>query len=172
MLVDGDVVEPAVVRLGADEREQRRAVDVGGLSPAGDRRPLQRRLAGERGDGAADVDLHPRVGFDAVDQVGAHRRRQRPAHDDADRRGLLGQEHRRLAGRVAAADHDDRQAVAGPGFELGGGVVDAGHLVAVEVGDRQLAVVGAGGSDDGPAGDLRAVAEAGDEVAGDVVESR
>ena len=69
-------------------------------------------------------------------------------------------------------DDDDRRAGALPGLELGGGVVDAGHLVALEALDGQPAVVGAGGGDDGPPGHLGAVGQRGDEVPGDVGRAR
>ena len=160
VVVDGDAGQPLAVRLGTDEREQGRAVDVEGSVRPGEGEALQGRFAGEGGDGLADVDLHPGVGLDAVDEVLRHRLGQRPADDDADRRAALGEEHRRLTGRVAAADDDDRRAGACPGLELGRRVVHARHLVAVEVVDRQPAVVGAGGGDEGAAGDLRAVGQA------------
>ena len=108
--------------------------------------------------------------LDAIDEVRRHRGFQRPAHDDAHRRALLGEEHRGLAGRVPAADDDDRRPGAPARLELGGRVVHAGHLVALEAVDRELAVVRAGRRDERAAGDLRAVGQRGHDVPGDVVE--
>ena len=64
----------------------------------------------------------------------------------------------------------DRSALALPRFELGGRVVHAGHLVAIEVVDRELAIVRASRGHHGAAGDLGAVGEVGDEVPGDLFE--
>ena len=58
------------------------------------------------------------------------------ADHDRDPAPLLGQVHGGLAGRVAAADHDDLAVVAAAGLDGGGRVVDAGALEAVELGQR------------------------------------
>ena len=148
VLVDGDAIQPAAVRFGPDEREQRgaRHVDLGLRSDQ--RHPLEGRLAVQRGDGGADVDLDAGMGLDAIDEVRRHRGFQGPTHDDAHRRALLGEVHRGLAGRVPPADDDGRRPGAPARLELGGRVVHAGHLVALEAVDRELPVVRAGGRDE------------------------
>ena len=84
--------------------------------------------------------------LDAVDQVARHRRRQPRAADQHDHLGrVIGQEHRRLAGRVAAADDHHRLPAADAGLDRRGPVPDAPALEArqrVEVG---TAVARAGG---------------------------
>ncbi len=80
---------------------------------------------------------------------------------------LRGEEHRRLSRGVAASDDDDRLAGALARLELGGGVVHAGHLVAIETLDGQLSVVRPRRSDDRPTSDLAAVRQVHDEMAGD-----
>ena len=105
------------------------------------------------------------VPFDAVDEVAGHARVQvGSADDDGDRAARLGEEHRGLAGRVAAADDDDGGLGALAGFHRGGRVV---HALALELGepvDVESAVAGAGGDDHGAPGDLGSVGEADDEV--------
>ena len=136
----------------------------------GERGLLEHRAAGEAGDRGALVDLDPRVGVDPVDEVRAHGRGQRSSDGDAHRGGVLGEEHGGLPGGVATTDDEHRDPGARPGFELRGGVVDARHLVPVEIGDGELAVVGAGGGDDRAPGHLRAVGEGERVVPGDEVE--
>ena len=75
------------------------------------------------------ADLDRRVALDLVDEVARHRLAEVAAADQqAALRGALGQEHRRLAGRVAAADDHDRVAAAQLRLGLRGGVVDAAAL--------------------------------------------
>jgi hypothetical protein len=63
---------------------------------------------------------------DALDEVVGHRLGEPLApHQDVDMGGVLGQVHRRLAGRVAAADDGDLLGLAEAGLDGGGGVVDA-----------------------------------------------
>jgi len=76
---------------------------------------------------------------------------------------LLGEVDGGLSGRVAPADHDDVLAAADPGLELRGRVVHAGSFEPLEAVDGKASVAGAGGDDDGPAGDLALVGE-GDDV--------
>ena len=59
-----------------------------------------------------------------------------------------------------------------PHLQLGGGVVHADHLEALEVGHRQPAVVGAGGGDHRPPGHLGAVGQPGHQVPGHLGERR
>ena len=72
---------------------------------------------------------------------------------------MLGEEHRGLAGGVAAADDQHRVAGAHLRLRLGGGVVDAEALVALELGEVELSVLGAGGDDHRPAVDDRPVGQ-------------
>ena len=77
-----------------------------------------------------------------------HRRAEVSAADQqAAAGGVAGEEHRRLPGRVSAADDQHRVGGAQLCLGLGGGVVDAGALVALEVGEVELAVLGAGCND-------------------------
>ena len=66
---------------------------------------------------------------------------------------------RRLSGGVAAADHQHRRAGADTRLEVGGRVVDAGALEALEVLDGQALVARAGGDDHRSRRDLAAVLE-------------
>ena len=77
---------------------------------------------------------------------------------------MVREEHRGLAGRVAAAD--DQHGVAGAALRLDHrrGVVDAGALEALEVGHVELAVAGARGDDHRPAVDDLAALECDREV--------
>ncbi len=170
VLVGGDVAEPRAVRFGADEGEQGRAVQGHGRVALRERGLLEHRAAGEGGDRGALVDLDPRVGVDPVDEVRAHGRGQRSSDGDAHRGGVLGEEHGGLSGGVATTDDEHRDPGASPSFELRGGVVDARHLVPVEIGDGELAVVSAGRSDDGAPGHLAAVGEGERVVPGHEVE--
>ena len=129
-------------------------------SAAGHADRPQRLVAVEIDDLRVGAYLDPLVGLDAVDEVAGHARVQvGPADDDGDRASRLGEEHRGLAGRVAAADDDDRGLCALPGFHRGRRVV---HALALELGepvDVESAVAGAGGDDHGASGDLGSVVE-------------
>lgn len=71
-----------------------------------------------------------------------------------------GQEHRGLAGGVAAADHDDLLALDEPGLDRGRGVVDARAVEPRGLGDPvEAPVAGSGRDDDGAALDGAAVVE-------------
>ena len=146
VLVEGDAVQPLAVGLGADEREQRRAVDldvvVDGL--AGDRDLLQRRLAGQRGDRGALVDLDAGVvagcgrrGSWTSSRPAAGARRRTPTSPSRPGTSPPARPScRRRRPRSVTPAHM-------PGLQLGGRVVHAGHLVVLESLDGQLAVVGA-----------------------------
>ena len=90
----------------------------------------------------------------------------RAADDHGDGASLVGQEHCRLAGRVAAADHHHRVAGALAGFQFGGGVVDAGRLELGQPVDLEAPVAGAAGGDDRSTGHRGPVGQLDDEVTG------
>ena len=82
-------------------------------------------------------------------QVARHRRGQAVApDDDADAARRARQVRRRLAGRVAASDHDHVLAAAALGVGRHGGVVDAGAREPRDVVGRELAPARPGGDDD------------------------
>ena len=88
--------------------------------------------------------------LDAPDQVARHALGQAVGADQhVHALGRLRQEHRGLAGRVAAAHHDHLLAGAQLRLHEGGAVVNAGALEPRQVVERRLAVLGAGGDDDG-----------------------
>ena len=105
-------------------------------------------------------DLDARVDLDAVDQVPRHVGTQiRASNGEGDVAALLGEVDGGLSRGVAAADHDDVVAAADPGLELRGRVVETGSFEPLEAVDGKAPVPGAGGDDDGPAGDLALVGE-------------
>ena len=104
--------EPGRARVGADEHEERPGVDASrsgvvvldddGLQPVADELAYLGVEHGPRPGGA----------LDPVDQVARHVcPRSSPRTSRRTERGVLGQEDRRLAGRVAAAHHHDRVAL-------------------------------------------------------------
>ena len=90
------------------------------------------------------------------------RRRSAPRHEHDDAAGVAGEEQRRLAGAVGAADDVDVLALAVHGLVRGGAVVDAAAGEVVDARRRQPGVADAGGQHDGQRGDLGAVGEAHD----------
>ena len=122
--------------------------------------PLEVGLALETAHDGLAHHPHVRVGVDAPDQVARHGLlERRTPHDDRHAAALLGQVERGLPGGVPAADHDHLEARAALGLERRRRVVDAGTLEPLELGQRQPAVVRAGGDDDRPGRDLAAVGE-------------
>ncbi len=98
----------------------------------------------------ADVQLDVRQGGDAVDQVARHGRLEpAPAHDQVQALDPGGEEHDRLAGRVAAADQRHLLALAELRLDRRGPVGDAGTLEGREIRDVRPAIAGAGGDDHG-----------------------
>src|SRR5262245_60340054 len=71
----------------------------------------------------------------------------------------LRQEHRRLPGRVSAADDDDLVADAQLRLDVRGGVVDAQALELAEVVELQLAILHARRDDDGAGAHIPVTAE-------------
>src|SRR5918994_6150006 len=69
------------------------------------------------------------------------------------------QEHRGLAGRVAAADDDHLGLATSPSLEIGGGVVDTGAVESLLVGQAEAPVASAGGDDDAPPAQIGLVVE-------------
>ncbi len=105
------------------------------------------------------------VALEVVDQVVGHRLGEvGAAVQEGDQGAAARQPDRRLRRRVAAADHAHPLAAAELRLGRAGGVEDADPLVAVEVGDRQAPVFGAGREQHRAGGDLVAVLEP-DEVA-------
>ena len=87
---------------------------------------------------------------DLVDQILRHALFQRAAaHHQGHGAGVVGEEHRRLAGGVAGADQVDVLALGDAGLAAGGAVVDALADQPVEALDGDPAPVDAGGEDDG-----------------------
>ncbi len=78
----------------------------------------------------------------------------------------VGQEHRRLSGRVAAPDDHGPAAGDLPCLQVGGGVVNAGAFELGQALDVEAAVTGAAGRDHRPAGDGGAVGQIGHQVPG------
>ena len=72
---------------------------------------------------------------------------------------LAGEEQRGLAGRVAAADHDDRIVLAPQRLHLGRGVIDARSLESGQAGQIEPAVTGTGRDHHHPPADRRPVDE-------------
>ena len=106
------------------------------------------------------ADLDRVVALDLIDQVARHRLPEIVAADQQPAaRGCAGEEHRRLPGRVAAADDHDRIAGAQLRLGLGGGVVDAARLELLEPRHVEAPVLSAGRDDDGPTGRDLAVGE-------------
>ncbi len=96
--------------------------------------PLEGRELGAR------VQLDGRILLDAADEVARHRVGEvLAAHQQVHASGRLGEEHGRLAGRVAAADDDDRLAARELRFHEGRRVVDARAFESLQVGDRRAA---------------------------------
>ena len=95
------------------------------------------------------------VALEVADQVVGHRLAQvGAAVQQRHERAAARQPDRGLGGRVAAADDRDAGRAAALGLGRAGGVEDADALVGLEVGDRQAAVLGAGGQHDGARRDL------------------
>src|SRR5207237_7204127 len=95
--------------------------------------------------------LDARVGLDALDQVARHAAGQVGAPDgDGHAAGLAGQVEGGLAGRVAAADHDDVDVATRSRLEFGRRVVDARSFEPIEVVDGEALVAGAGRPPAGP----------------------
>jgi hypothetical protein len=79
-----------------------------------------------RRDLGLGLDGHVRFRRQLVDQVLRHARRERlAAHEHRHRLGVAGEHHRRLPGRVAAADQVDGPAAEAERFGSGRAVVDA-----------------------------------------------
>ena len=99
------------------------------------------------------ADRRSVVALDLVHQVARHRLAEVVAADqEPAARRVPGEEHRRLAGRVAAADDHDRIAGAELGLGLGGRVVDAAHLELVQPRHVEAPVLRTGRDHDGPPG--------------------
>src|SRR6202035_432593 len=144
--------EPAGVGPRAGHHED--VADLGGgplaASPVEPGDALELALAVERHDAGAGPQLDVGGLLDAADQVARHALGETAAaHQHMDPSGLAGQEYRRLARGVAAADHDDLLPRAEPGLDLGGAVVDAGALEPRQVGQVRPAVLRAAGDDHG-----------------------
>jgi hypothetical protein len=89
--------------------------------------------------------------LDPIGQVAGHVGAQRVATDQqAQFGGVARQEERRLSGRVAAADDDQGIARTGPRLRQRRGVVHTVALELLEARDRQFAVAGAAGDQNGP----------------------
>ncbi len=73
--------------------------------------------------------------------------------------GVVGEEHHRLAGRVAAAHHGGPAVLARSGMDRGAGVEDPRPVPPLAAGDGKPLVGGAGGDQDRPAADDLAVVE-------------
>ena len=159
--------EPARRRRGADEREQGGARQLRIAIRAGDPDRAEHLVSFECGDLRVGSHVDPVVGLDAVDEVAGHAGVQvRSADHDSDGAARLGQEHRGLTGRIAAAGDHDGGLGAFARFQRRGGVV---HALALEVGepvDIESPVVGARGGDHGATGHLGAVGEADHEMPG------
>ena len=147
-LVHGELaLQPARVRLGADEHEQRAGLQA--PPPAGaavlDDHGVERPLAGQLAQLGARQDLDGRRPLDLVDQVARHVAAEVLVADrQVDAVHVRGEEHGGLPGRVAAPhDHDG---VAGAELRLhpGGRVVHAGPLELAEARDVEAPVAGAG----------------------------
>ena len=110
--------------------------------------------------------------LELVDEITRHRFRQVVASDHQTAAcGVPRHKHRGLAGRITAPDDDNWVAVAELSLGLGGRVVDPETLVALEVGQVELAVLGSGRDDHRPAVDDRAVPHLDREVVVDALES-
>jgi tetratricopeptide (TPR) repeat protein len=110
LVVTGHTGHPAGHRLGADEAEQRPAVEPM-PAPAGpfDDDGGEGVVAVEPADSGAGVGLDRRVLADPISQVGRHARAQVVGPDNqVHRRAPRRQRQGRLAGRIGAADHGDR----------------------------------------------------------------
>ncbi|GDY42310.1 hypothetical protein SANT12839_031920 [Streptomyces antimycoticus] len=117
-------------------------------------------LAAHLAQFAVQQHAHPRMALDLVDQIAGHPGAQIRALDQQIHPGHpCGEEERRLARGVAAADHGDGGRAALPRFVDGGRVVDARPLQPLHPGDVQPAVPGAGGQHDGTAQRFAAVGE-------------
>ena len=73
--------------------------------------------------------------------------------------GVLGEEHHRLSGRIAAAHHGGAAAPARARVHRGAGIEDPRPIPPLAPGDGQALVGGAGGDEDRPAADDLAVVE-------------
>ena len=154
--------QPLGMRRSADEDEQRLGGDGAALSGArvGDGHRLELAVAAELDHLRVEADLDQVVALDLIDEIPRHRLRQITAPDQEPAlRRVPGQEHRCLAGRVSAADDQDRIAGAELRLRLGGGVVDPAHLELVEARHVEAAVLRPGGDDHGAAGRHLAVRE-------------
>jgi len=157
------VAQPLRVGDRADEDEQRLR-----------RQPVPHPGAGVLGDHRLQMPvppLHPahlrvqphvdvRRPTHPVDQVAGHVPAEVAAAYEQVHPGRPGgQEDCRLAGGVAAADHDDRIGDAGQRLHLGGRVEHADPLVVLQVRHVQPAVANPGGDQDGPPDQLGAVVQ-------------
>ena len=119
-----------------------------GVPPA---HPLEAIAAVERDQLGVRAQLNRRVVLDAANQVARHAVGQAARADEhVDPPRGLGQEHRRLSGRVASADDDHLVAAAGLRLDERRAVVDAGAFESREVLDRGAPVLHAGGDDHRP----------------------
>jgi hypothetical protein len=142
--------EPAAAGPDADKDEQR-----AGRQNAPFARPavrhghrLQRVVAEQFPHLGDEHDPHVRDPLELVDEVPRYVLAQVVlAHDEGDLGRVPGQEDRRLAGRVAAADDGHRVAGAEQRLCLRGRVVDAHLLEVVQLRHVQPAVPGPGGDD-------------------------
>ena len=160
-------VEPLGAGVGADEDEEAADVEVAALSGARlfDHQPGQGSVAVDLADLGVEQHLDVLDRLDLLDQVVRHRGAEvAAAEQQEDPFGGAGEEDRRLAGRVAAADHRHRPAPAHPRLDQRRRVEDAGAVQPRAAVDRQLAVGGAGGEDDGARRQFVAAVE-GDDVA-------
>src|SRR6185369_10676284 len=133
---------PLRVRLGADHHEDaaRRTRRPFAARPIRPGDALQRRVAGERAHLGMRMQADPLRALYPLHQVVRHRRRQAfGANEHVYVLCAAGEEYGGLAGRVAAADHDDLLVGAEVGLHRRRGVVDAGALEALVAGDVELA---------------------------------
>ena len=86
-------------------------------------------------------------------------RRSPPRSSSVGPGGVLGEEHHRLAGRVAAAHHGGAAVRARARVHRGAGIEDPRPVPSLAPGDREALVGGAGGDQDGPAADDLPVVE-------------
>jgi hypothetical protein len=117
--------EPGRLGVGPDEGEQCRARQLGFSMRSGDANSTEALVSIERHDRGAGQDLDAWVALQSIHEVAGHAGAKIGAPDrDRHRASLVGQEHRGLAGGVAASHDHHRASGALACFQIGGGVVD------------------------------------------------
>ncbi len=153
-------VEPRRIGIGADEQEQmpHRAVRFASVCAVAEGRPGERtlRIAVERGDLAADVQLDIGQRRDPIDQIARHRRFERPPHDEVQPRDVRREEHHRLPRGIAAADQGDLFARAELGLDRRRPIGNARALKGGEVWHVGAAIARARGDHHGAGAQLPA----------------